>query len=82
MDVSDLTQMMPKRARPPKGARPPEGGAQPPATTGAAGGMPGSGGDACPCADGAVDPRSAAEAAAWRTGRRAGGVRDEAKALR
>ncbi len=32
-------------------------------------------------AEGVVAPRSAAAAAAWRTGRRAGGVRDEAKAL-
>ncbi len=32
---------------------------------GVAAGMPGGGGAACPCAEGAVDPRSAA-AAAWR----------------
>ncbi len=43
------------------------GGARPTAAMGAAAGMPGGGGDACPCAEGAVDPRSAA-AAAWRAG--------------
>ena len=65
----------------PKGA-PAGGGARPPAAKGAAGGMPGGGGVACPCAEGTENPRSVAAAAAWRTGRRAGSVRGEAKALR
>jgi hypothetical protein len=55
--------------------------ARPTAAMGAAAGMLGGGGDPRPCAEGAVDPRSAAAAAAWRTGRRASGVRNKAKAL-